>query len=286
MAAIERITGQKWLSGNHALTIYWPETIKSLQPILAVHGMWSTSQRWENYGKFFSERGFIFLAPDLRLHYSNNYLPEVGRISVYDYINDLEELIANLRNGALAGLSPMAKPVIFGHSFGGLLSQKLAEAGLAEKLVLLNSAPPAGISMPADIFYQLQVLRYFPKLLFRKPFRISDRLGRIYTMNNLPEEIRQMLDKDIVYDSGLAAWEIQFGKIQVDFEKINCPTLIIACEKDRITPWQIALKISQRMRHGDFTFWTYPDFAHMILMEPNWELPAQDILDWLNQTPA
>lgn len=41
------------------------------------------------------------------------------------------------------------KPVIIGHSMGALIAQKLAELGLASKLVLIAPSAPKGISVMA-----------------------------------------------------------------------------------------------------------------------------------------
>lgn len=283
MPRVYNITGEKWLGRNHQLTVYCPDKIKHPNPILALHGMWATGQRWENYGRFFSEKGYLFLAPTLRHHYPGNNIPELGRTSINDYINDLKHLIWMLHsNKVLPGIDPLPAPIIFGHSMGGLLAQKLTENGYALKTVLLNSAPPAGISLHANFRYQVDTLRYLPKLLFKKPFKISFKLASHYVMNGMLENQHPELYKLGVYESGLAAREIKLGKIKVALERITCPVLVVSCLKDRIVPPQVGRDIKAKLINSRSARYLECGQAHWIQAEPGWEQPAQYLLLWLN----
>ena len=103
-------------------------------------------------------------------------------------------------------------------------------------------------------------------------------------MNNMSPETWAQLYEGLVYESGKAALEIRRGKIKVDFSKITCPTLVMGCEKDAITPVNVARDISKKFQHYGYDFWTYPQFAHWIQVESGWETPAEDIFNWLNFT--
>lgn len=266
-----------FIAKNQNITVYEPDVLTSSCPIVAVHGMWTTNKRWENYGQFFSRLGFEFVAPTLRFHYPENNVPELGRTSVNDYVEDIKTLIEfYIKSGH-------PRPIVLAHSMGGLLGQKIAEAGLAGKLILLNSAPPAGISLRADLHYQLQTACYLPNLLFKTPLKMSFKVYCRYIINNMPKSQWPELYKDVVYESGLVAREIRFGKIKVDFSKITCPTLVIGSIKDKITPWQIAWDISQKINPKNCTFKCYTDFAHCAQIEAGWEKIAEDILNWLNE---
>lgn len=289
MCQVYNVQTKDILRPNESLTVYEPGILKFRRPIVAIHGMWATGQRWSHYGRFFSERGFRFLAPTLRLHYPENNIAELGRTSVNDYVKDIVELIQNLtEKTGLPDIGKLQKPIVFGHSMGGLIAQKLASLGLAEKLVLINSAPPSGIKLHADLLYQLNALRYLLEMIFEKPFKPSFGLYARYILNGVPKNQRKMFYEAAVYESGRVAKEIRFGKIQVDFSKITCPTLIIACEKDRITPPQIAFDIRKAIRRSNPKSYPilslFPRFAHLVLVEPDWETPATKILQWLRKS--
>lgn len=63
--------------------------------------------------------------------------PRLGTTSLIQYAQDLENYIKG------KGLN--TKPIIMGHSMGGLLAQILGARGVASALVLLTPAAPAGI---------------------------------------------------------------------------------------------------------------------------------------------
>ena len=124
------------------------------QTIFMIHGMFGGSWCWDHYRAFFEARGDRCLAPDLRHHDAApgaDPHPELGTLSLLDYAADLEAAIRSLDE----------KPVIMGHSMGGLIAQILGSRGLASALVLLAPAAPAGIwsvkstvvkSIPASMF--------------------------------------------------------------------------------------------------------------------------------------
>ncbi len=283
MKKFEWPQGKGPVGKNQHLTIYLSDAVRFSHPILLIHGLWSTNKRWENYGRFFAEKGFLVLAPTLRHHYLNNKIPELGHVSINDYVDDIKNLIKEITERGLPGITtgPIPKPIVIGHSMGGLLSQKIAEAGLAEKLVLLSSAPPASIGLRPDLRYQLQTACYLPQLLFKKPFKMGFKVCQRYTLNNLPPAEQKIIFDEMVYDSGLAAREIFLKKINVDFEKITCPTLALTGTKDMIVPWRIAWEIGQKMGPKKCLFKPYSEFAHCTNIEAGWEKIAQDIFDWM-----
>ena len=65
------------------------------------------------------KRNFRVLAPNLRHHAPGDNLDGFEKVSLTDYVNDLELLIKNLG----------FQPIIIGYSMGGLLALKLMERG-------------------------------------------------------------------------------------------------------------------------------------------------------------
>jgi len=106
--------------------------------IMMIHGMWGGKWYWENYRKFFEGKGYTCVIPTLRYHDVDPKAaphPNLGATSLVDYADDLEKEIKKLHS----------RPILMGHSMGGLLSQMLAARGLAKAIVLLTPAAPRGI---------------------------------------------------------------------------------------------------------------------------------------------
>ena len=249
--------------------------------IVMIHGMWSGGWYWENYGRFFTDRGYDCLTPTLRFHDVDPKEPphpELGTTSLLDYAADLEDEIRKLDH----------QPIIMGHSMGGLLALILGSRGLARALVLLTPAPPRGI--PA---LKLSSIRGFWSCLttwgfWRKPCRQTYGEAVYSTMNLLPpEEQKETYDK-LVFESGRAAFEIGLWFLdrnrasEVDASRITCPVLVIGSAHDRMMPASIVKKIADKYQ-GIATYREYADHAHKVIMEPGWQDAAEDIDDWLNQ---
>ncbi|MBD3225902.1 MAG: alpha/beta fold hydrolase, partial [Caldithrix sp.] len=106
--------------------------------IFMIHAMCGGEWCWEHYIPFFEEKGYRCIATRLRHHNRrliNNPPSELARTGLLDYAADLEQEIMQLNK----------KPILMGHSLGGLLAQILASRGLGKALVLLAPAWPAGI---------------------------------------------------------------------------------------------------------------------------------------------
>ena len=108
------------------------------ETIFMIHGMWGGSWYWQNYKHYLEAKGYRCVVTTLRHHDvspKDAPHPHLGTTSLLDYVDDLEQEIRALG----------VKPIIMGHSMGGLLAQMLAARGLAKAVVLLAPASPAGI---------------------------------------------------------------------------------------------------------------------------------------------
>src|SRR2546422_7394347 len=110
------------------------------QPVVFVHGLWLLSSSWDNWRALFEEQGYTTLAPgwpdDPDTVEQAKGDPEVfahKRIKqVTDYYVDA---IRQLKR----------KPAVIGHSFGGLIAQMVADAGVAAVTVAIDAAPFRGV---------------------------------------------------------------------------------------------------------------------------------------------
>ena len=120
--------------GDLTVAVERPPTKTNKTPVLLIHGMFAGAWMWDNYQSLFARHGYETHAINLRGHHGSRPVPDIGKVSVHDYVADCKEVARTLRN-----------PIVIGHSMGGLLAQKLAEAGNVRALVLIGSAPPRWI---------------------------------------------------------------------------------------------------------------------------------------------
>ncbi len=111
-----------------------------LQPIVFVHGLWLLASSWDNWRKFFEEQGFTTIAPgwpdDPETVAEAKQDPEVF---AHKHINQVVEYYID----AISQLK--MKPIVIGHSFGGLIAQRLAGEGVSAVTVAIDPAPFRGV---------------------------------------------------------------------------------------------------------------------------------------------
>lgn len=249
--------------------------------IFFIHGMWGGPWYWENYRQFFSARGYTCHATTLRYHNiqpQDTPDPRLGTTSLLDYAADLEAEIRELPE----------RPIIIGHSMGGLLTMMLASRGLPAAAVCLTPASPVGVWAITP-----SVTRSFWSVLtrwgfWRKPMRQTYKEAVYSMLQRLSPEEQRATYARFVYESGRAAAEIGFWFFDrrraaaVEVSRITCPMLIIAAGQDRITPPFVERQIARKLA-GIAEYKEYPDHAHWIMAEPGWEKVAEDIAQWLKE---
>jgi pimeloyl-ACP methyl ester carboxylesterase len=95
------------------------------ETIFMIHGMWGGPWCWKNYKQFFETKNYRCVTTTLRHHDMDPKDlpdPQLGTTSLIDFAEDLEYEIRQLAT----------KPILMGHSMGGLLAQILGSRGLAK----------------------------------------------------------------------------------------------------------------------------------------------------------
>ena len=264
--------------GNLTLASAQPRPgARAKPPMLFIPGYFASAWVYESYLPFFADRGYAGFALNLRGR-EGSALPSgtmLGRVSINDFIDDARQVARWLTER-------LSRPIVVGHSMGGLIAQKLGEEGLARALVLLSPAPPRGISVMSGRLLRRQ-LRYLPALLRSR--RVVPRWSdmRELVLNRVPEAEQQAAFARFVSDSGRAGREMSFGAIRVDAERVRangCPVLVVTSDDDRFIPPRIAQRIAQRYRAPVYMARGH---GHLMLQEPVWSEPASFIASWLER---
>ena len=247
--------------------------------ILMIHGMWGGPWYWENYRRVYEAQGYRCVAATLPYHDMDPRGvpdPRLGSASLLDYAEALEREIGKLGE----------KPILMGHSMGGLLAQMLATRGLARSLVLLTPASPYGIVAltPSVIrsFWSMQTTWGF----WRKPMRQTFGEAAYSMLHLLPEKEQKEAYDRFVYESGRAAFEIGYwpfdarGASRVDESKVTCPVLVVAGTRDRITPAAVVRKVARKYAAMS-TYKEFENHAHWVVAEPGWQEVAEYAGGWL-----
>jgi pimeloyl-ACP methyl ester carboxylesterase len=240
----------------------------SRPPILFIHGILGGPWYFEGYQGFFAERGYPSHALSLRGRPGSRPVADIGRVPLEEFVSD-----------ALEAARAIGRPIVIGHSMGGLIAQRLAEEGVSDTVVLLSSAPPRGISLMTPRLLLKQV-KHVGTLLRSSPLRPtrSDSDELIFT--RMPAAMRAELHARLVPDSARAARELSLGTVAVDERRVRAAMLVACGLDDRF----IAPRVSRQLavKYGA-PCWQYPTNAHFLPMEPGWERIADDVESWVRR---
>jgi non-heme chloroperoxidase len=223
-------------------------------PVVFVHGLWLLPSSWDRWAALFEDAGYIAVTPgwpdDPATVAEAKAHPEVfARKGIGDIADYQEAIIRKLDR----------KPVVVGHSFGGLLTEILAGRGLAAASVAISPAPFRGV-LPLPI----SALRSSSAVL-RNPANWNRAVPLTYEQfrygfaNAVPEDEAKKLYEDYsVPGSGEPVFQAAAANLnpwteaKVDTKNAaRGPLLIISGDQDHTVPWAIANASYKKQRKND-----------------------------------
>ncbi|MFE7745975.1 alpha/beta hydrolase [Nocardia sp. NPDC057455] len=254
-------------------------------PVIFVHGLWVHASAWEPWLDLFSRAGYAAQAPlwpgESRSVELTRQNPErVAGFGVQDITEHFAQHIGQLGE----------RPVVVGHSFGGLVAQKLLESGLAVAAVAIDPAPIKGVrALPlAQIRSALPVLRRKSNAsgfvqLTRRQFRYGfgnalswEESDGLYRRWAIPGPGRPVFDLT-------AAKKDPSSPTQVGLDdRGRGPLLILGGERDHTIPEVVARQAAELYRPGVNTeYRMMPGRGHSLVFDSGWREVAEVVLDWV-----
>src|SRR6202521_5978761 len=253
------------------------------QPVVFVHGLWLLSSSWDRWRVLFEEQGYTTLAPgwpdDPETVEQANTDPQVfahkrvGQVTQH-YVDAIGQL--------------KIKPAVIGHSFGGLIAQKLAGAGVAAVTVAIDPAPFLGV-LPLPLSSLKSASPVIGNPVNRnRAIPLTYEQFRYAFANAVSEEEAQELYKNFaVPASGVPLFQAAAANLnpwteaKVDTKNPDRgPLLIISGEKDNTVPWAIASASYKQQRHnpGVTEIVEIPDRGHALVIDSGWREVADKAL--------
>ncbi len=252
--------------------------------IIMVHGVGGTADAWSRLAPAFRDLGWKVETPTLRpdKRKAENPPADLHKLRLKDYVDDIEALARKVE--AAEGVAP----VLFGHSMGGLIVQKVAERGAGRAAVLLTPASPADVHSPASLAQAFT----FANVLFSG--KVEAKGHKIWktgfswgVLNRVPAAKHEGIFAGTVYDSGGVYADLAYPDRDpsrtafVDETKITIPILTIGGGKDRATPIAGVRKVGEKYARVGGDYREYADNAHWIVDEPGADQVIADIAAWL-----
>jgi alpha-beta hydrolase superfamily lysophospholipase len=176
------------------------------------------------------------------------------------------------------------KPIIIGHSMGGLAVQLLLQRDLAVAGVAIDSAPPMGVFTTKWSFLKSNWPHITPFVSQNSPIEMTFERFQYTFVNSFPlAEQRAAYERYVVPESRRIPRNSLTAR--VDFKKSHPPLLLIAGSADNIIPVSL-IKSNYAKYKRTSSVTDFKEFAgrtHFIIGQKNWEEVAEYILAWLNE---
>jgi pimeloyl-ACP methyl ester carboxylesterase len=201
--------------------------------------------------------------------------PTLGRLGYGAVVDHHAKAIASLG----------ARPIIIGHSMGGLVTQSLIQRDLGSVGVAIDTAPPRGVSSAEFSFLRANWPVVNPLLPSSRPYRMSFPRFQYAFVNGMPiEDQRRVYETQTVPESLRVPRESRGRTAAIDFHRDHAPLLLTAGSSDHIIPAGLNRKNFERYRRGSSSrveFKEFPGRNHFgVLGGPGWEELADFVIGW------
>ncbi|MFC1833774.1 alpha/beta hydrolase [Thermodesulfobacteriota bacterium] len=226
-------------------------------PLVMIHGSCHGWWAFEEWMRFFAHQGWRSFSISLRNHPPSYSVPmsDYLRLKVCDYTED-----------ALTAIEYVGgRPILMGHSLGGIIAQKAASQAKVAAMVLVSSVGPGQLGKMRDPYPLDQAIMPKPEDARKDWF------------HEIAQEDFMAIYARLVPESPSVINDYSNGKLRIERDAIGCPVLVVGAEFDR-TPVHSAKALA------DFygaELLRAAGCGHDVMLEPPGRRKATNIERWL-----
>jgi non-heme chloroperoxidase len=260
-----------------------------LTPVVFVHGLWLLSSSWQRWRDLFEASGYTTIAPGWP-----DDPATVGEAFDHPEVFAHKKVQA-VTDHYLDAIRRLAKnPAVVGHSFGGLIAQKIAGSGASAATVTIDNAPFRGV-LPLPVS---SLRSSFPVLgnpaNYGKAIALTFEQFKYGWANNLDEaEAKELHESFHVPAPGLPLFQAAvanlnpFSETRVDSKNPDRgPLLVLAGENDHTIPLAITeatFKIQSKHNPGVTEIERIPGRGHSLVIDSGWKEVADVAVQFIQR---
>jgi pimeloyl-ACP methyl ester carboxylesterase len=257
-------------------------------PVVFVHGLWLHAASWGDWLEHFRTAGYAPVAPgwpgDPETVAEARQHPErLAGKGLHEVVRHYAELIEQLP----------AKPIVVGHSFGGLIAQELLGMDLVAGAVSVDGVQPKGV-LPLP-FEQLKSA--FPVLMnpvnFGRAVMLTAEQFHYAFGNAIPaEESAALYERWVIPAPGKPLFETAVANFNprsaatVNTANVTRgPLLLIGGGKDHTVP-VVVTRANLKLYHqapAATDLREFEDRGHSLTIDHGWQAVADYVLEWLKE---
>ncbi len=257
-------------------------------PIVFIHGPWIHASSWRPWEDYFRARGYTTCAPGWPGHQDDveqtrAYPEAVANVGVDDVVTHYAAIIADLA----------APPILVGHSFGGMIAEKMLDQDRAVAAIAIDAprikgvlrAPLWAISAALPVLKR-SANRHRAISLTREQFRYSV----AHTVNACESD--ELYDRWAIPATGRPLVEANRAAFTPDYPAAapaagpgRGPLLLVMVGRDRAVPEAITKASYGRCGHSTAVtdLVEFQDRGHSLTIDAGWPELADACLVWLEK---
>lgn len=252
--------------------------------IVFITGAFVHNSGWDQWKTYFEAEGYRVLAPawpakDAPVETLRKRQPDpaIAALRLTQVVDHFAKIIRELPE----------KPILIGHSMGGLMTQLLVQKDLAAAGIAIHSVPPQGVM---TLKFSFLKATWGPLGLFtsaNKSFLMSFKQWQYAFTNGMPEAIqRETYEQSVIPESKRISRDTLTSAAKIDFKKPHAPLLIMAGTEDHIMPASLNRTNFKKYAQNNGSVTEFKEFAgrnHFVVGQPTWRENADYILDWIER---
>jgi pimeloyl-ACP methyl ester carboxylesterase len=262
----------------------------AVTPVLFVHGLWLHAGSWGAWVDRFREAGYAPVAPGWPGDgdTAEDTRKDAARVAGHG----IADVVASYA-GVIDGLD--AKPIVIGHSFGGLIAQRLLGDGHAAAAVAIDPAPIKGVmNLPLSALRVASIALRNPANRKRAVALTAEQFRYGFGNAISEAESKELFERWAIPSPGRPLFEAALANFspgspaKVDTaNSTRGPLLITAGGRDHTVPAAISRATRKLYRNSSAVtdLKEFPDRGHSLALDNGWPDVADAVLEWLEERP-
>jgi pimeloyl-ACP methyl ester carboxylesterase len=255
-------------------------------PVVFIHGLWLHASSWEPWVDLFAEEGYAPAAPGWpgvpeTVELAREYPERIAGYGIEEVTRHYAGLISQLP----------ARPVIIGHSFGGMIAEKLLGEDLATAAIAIDAAQIKGV-LPLPLSALRSTLPVFknPANAHRAVSLTAEQFRYAFGNAVPPQESDALYDRWAIPAPGKPLFEAASANFSphspakvATANSGRGPLLLVMGGRDHTVPEAITKSTLKQYRGSDAVtdLAEFADRGHSLTIDAGWREVAGECLSWL-----